>query len=358
MENMSKVVRADVYDVISDQNIPWNELRDSTVLVTGATGFIGGALVRALASANAEYNLNARLIGHGRNRNKGEALAQELGLEFFCGDICRPSLITDVTDRLDYVFHCATITKSVAMAAKSADVITTMVDGTRNMLELAREKLCRSFVYVSSMEIYGQTEKREVNENDLGYLDLSNPWSCYPESKRFCEMLCVVNAAEYGFNVKIARLAQIFGAGISKDDARVFAQFARSVIEGRDVELHTESKSHGNYCYISDAVRGLMTVVFKGKTGEAYNITNPAVGATIHEMAELVANEVCGDKIKVIVNFPEDIQTSGYAPDVGYTLNADKLKALGWTPKYGFDEMYRRILADWQGSTIPKIDRR
>jgi len=351
---MSEVIRADVYDIISDKNIPWNELRDSTVLVTGATGLIGGALVRALASANAEYNLNLRLIGHGRNRDKGEAIAQEFDLEFFGGDIRRPSLIADVTDRLDYIFHCAAITKSSDMVAKPAEVITTMVDGTRNMLELSRKKLCRSFVYLSSMEIYGRIEKRELNERDVGWLDLSNPRSSYPESKRFCETLCVEQAAQRGFPVKIARLALTFGAGAPNDenDMRVANQFARKALANEDIELHTMGNSIANCCYISDAVRGLLTVLLKGKNGEAYNVVNTSASATIREMAELVADEVCGGRIKVVVNVPEDIQKRGYAPDVGYTLNADKLKALGWVPKYGLGEMYKRMLADWQGLNL------
>jgi len=347
---VNEVIRADVYDVISDKNIPWNELRDSTVLVTGATGLIGGALVRALSSAKAEYNLNTRLIGHGRNRDKGEALAQEFGLEFFGGDIRKPPLIADVTDRLDYVFHCAAITKSADMVAKPVDVVTTMVDGTLNMLELARKKLCRSFVYLSSMEIYGQTELSEVSERDLGRLDLSNPRSSYPESKRFCESLCIAHAAQYSFPVKIARLARTFGAGTPNDenDMRVANQFARKALTNEDIELHTEGNSIANCCYTSDSIRGLLTVLLKGKDGEAYNIANPDASATVREMAELVANEVCGGRINVVLNVPEDLKTRGYAPNVGYTLNANKLKALGWTPKYGLDEMYLRMLADWQ----------
>jgi nucleoside-diphosphate-sugar epimerase len=216
------------------------------------------------------------------------------------------------------------------------------------MLEMARERQCKGFVYLSSMEIYGRTALREVSESDLGYLDLSSPRSSYPESKRGCEMLCAAYAAQYGVPVKIARLAQTFGAGTPENDTRVYAQFARSALAGESIELHTEGNSRGNYCDIADAVRGLLAVLLKGKDGEAYNIANPAASATIREMAELVANEVCGGKIGVVVNVPEDMEKRGYAPDAGYTLNADKLKALGWSPKYGLDRMYRRMLADWR----------
>jgi nucleoside-diphosphate-sugar epimerase len=199
------------------------------------------------------------------------------------------------------------------------------------------------------MEIYGQTEKTEVTESDLGSLDLSNPRSSYPEGKRFCEMMCVAYAAQYGLPAKIARLAQTFGAGVSKDDARVFAQFARSAIAGKDIELHTEGTSRGNYCYTADAVRGLLNILLKGETGHAYNISNPAASVTIREMADLVADGVCGGRIGVAVRIPGDTGKRGYAPYAGFVLNADKLKSLGWAPKYGLDEMYRRMLADWRG---------
>jgi nucleoside-diphosphate-sugar epimerase len=347
---LKEALRADLHEIISDSNIRWDDLRDGTVLVTGATGLIGGALVRALSAANAQHNLNMRLIAHGRNRDKGNALAQERGAEFVGGDIRGGFTAAGITVGIDYIFHCAAVTNSADMAAKPVDVIATAIVGTKNVLESAREKSVKSMVYLSSMEVYGRTKLAEVREADLGYLDLSNPRSSYPESKRLCESLCVAYAAQYGVPVKIARLAQTFGAGTPKDDTRVFAQFARSAVAGRDIELHTEGKSHGNYCCVSDAVRGILTILLKGTNGEAYNIANPAASMTIREMAELVANEVAGGKIKVVVNVPEDIQKRGYAPDVGYILNTDKLNALGWQPKYGLADMYRRMFADWQGN--------
>jgi len=341
----------DNFDVLSDTNIPWDHLRNSTVLVTGATGLVGGALIRTLSALSAKNNHSMRLIGHGRDKSKGQATARDHGMEFICGDIRVPSSLSEITGGLDYIFHCAAITKSSDMMEKPADVITTEVDGTRNMLELAKDRDCKSFVYLSSMEVYGQTHLREVAESDLGYLDLSNPRSSYPESKRLCEMMCSAYMAQYGLPVKIARLARTFGAGTPNDesDMRVASQFARKAIEGNDIELHTLGNSIANCCYTTDAVRGLLTILLKGKPGEAYNIANPAASATVREMAELVANDVCGGKIKAIINVPEDLQKRGYAPDVGFTLNVDKLKALGWAPKHGLGEMYRRMIADWQG---------
>jgi nucleoside-diphosphate-sugar epimerase len=340
-KSLVDVLKADIRDILSDINIPWSDLRGCTVLITGATGLVGGALLRALLAANRQFNLNLRLIGQG--------LSRECELYIIRGDIREPSLFADIADRLDYIFHCAAITNSSDMVSKPVDVITTAVDGTRNMLELAREKHCKSFLYLSSMEVYGQTELLEATESNLGYLDLSNPRSSYPESKRLCEMMCVAYAAQHGVPAKIARLARTFGAGTPNDesDMRVASQFARKVLAGEDIELHTPGGSIANCCGTADVVRGLLTILLKGNVGEAYNVANPAASMTIREMAKLAAN--IGDHVKVIINVPEDIQKRGYAPDVGYTLNIDKLKALGWSPKYGLDEMYRHMIADWQG---------
>jgi nucleoside-diphosphate-sugar epimerase len=305
-----------------------------------------------------------RISAHGRNKDRGKELSQLCAVTFLCGDIRQPfpysHPISDIAAReasphngpggsdIDYILHCAAVTQSAVMTAAPADVIETAADGTRHMLQLARERNSRSVVYLSSAEVYGQTEKTTVSENDLGYLDLTAPRSSYPGSKRFCELLCAAYYTQYKTPVKIARLAQTFGAGTPNDDTRVFAQFARSLIDNRDIVLHTPGKSRGNYCYISDTVRGLLTVLLKGKNGEVFNINNPAASATIREMAEQAANAVPGKKINITVDIPQDIQQYGYAPDAGYTLGIEKLTALGWAPRYGLGEMFKRMTADWR----------
>ena len=348
---ISDALKSDISYLLSLDSIHWGKLRNSTVLITGATGLVGGLLVRVLAAASAVHDLDIRLIATGRSAAKGDTLSTECGVEFIAGDIRKPLPEGAIPSSIDYIFHCAAITKSADMVAKPVDVISTETDGTYAILNLARQKHCRSLVYLSSMEVYGQANQREVSEGDLGYIDLSSTRSCYPEGKRFCELLCLAYAAQYGVPVKIARLAMTFGAGTPKDknNMRVASQFVHKALANEDIELHTLGNSIANCCYTADAVCGLLIILLDGKDGEAYNVANPLASATIREMAELVTNKVCNGIIKVIVNVPKDIEKRGYAPDVIYTLNADKLKKLGWVPKFGLEDMYRQMIADWRG---------
>lgn len=348
---MSKVFQEDIKEIVGETQIPWESIKNATFLITGATGLIGKVLIYALSYADKRYNLGLRIIARGRNAAKGEELVQNCGAEFVSGDI-RESLLDNLTmDKLDYIIHCASITKSVDMVSRPVDVITTSIDGTRNVLELAKKKKSKSVVYLSSMEVYGQTTLKEVSEPDIGYIDLISPRSSYPESKRMCEGLCTAYFTQYGVPVKVARLAQTFGSGTSKDDPRVFAEFAKSVIAGENVVLRTEGKSQGNYCYISDAARGLLILLLKGENGGVYNISNPSASTTIREMAEMVANEICDGGTSVIVDIPPDIEKRGYAPESGFVMKADKLKILGWSPKYSLVDMYKRMIADWLENT-------
>lgn len=311
---------------------------------------IGSAVTRVLFAADAARGLGLTVVGQGRDPGKGQSLEAELGVRFLAADVRELSPAASGLDRLDYVVHGAGMTSSARMVAEPEEVLRTAVDGTRNVLALSRALGARRVVYVSSMEVYGRGLSGVVTEGDLGTLDPDDPRSSYSEGKRRAEALCAAYAAEHGLQTTSARLGLTFGAGVPNDPAntRVPLQFARSVLAGRDIELHTDGSGLTNVCYLADAVRALLLLATRGAAGEAYNVVNPQASMTIREMAEVVAREVAGGTIEVVVRPPEDVESRGYAPPSAYRLSAEKLRALGWEPHYGMAEMYRRMIASWR----------
>lgn len=331
-----------------------DKLRSSTILVTGAAGFVGSMIIEALVSVSEVASLNIRIIGMTRRTSKQRYNFDKDRTELYYGDICENlNIIGDV----DYIIHCASITNSQTMKSYPIKTFLTSIMGTRNILDLASDKKIKSMVYISSMEAYGTNacnpyttkdlKNNCVTEDMLGYIELNNSRSSYPEGKRAAEFLCNAYYSEYGVPVKIARLAQTFGPGVSVTDNRVFAQFARSAINGTDIVLHTDGSSEGNYCHIADTVTGILTILLKGYSGETYNVVNEKLHMNIRQMAEFVAEEIGRGKIKVTTQIPEHSNQYGYAPPTKLRLSAEKLRALGWSPIFNMKDMYEHMIEYW-----------
>lgn len=340
-------------DAIARFDLPWSELKHSCILVTGATGLIGSQVVRALLASNRINTCGMKILAMVRSRQKAErvfgTLLQHPELNLIVGDILDP---IQVSDDVHYIIHTASQTKSKQLVEAPVQAIDVAVNGTKHILDFACRKQCRGVVYLSSMEVYGdqRRNKGRATEDQLGDIDLFCVRSCYPESKRMCENLCVCYAAQYGIPVKIARLAQTFGAGVSMEETRVFAQFAKAVMRNENIVLHTEGKSMGNYCYTADAVCGILKILMRGCAGQAYNVVSEAATMTIGEMAQLVADKVSGGVIQVKFDIPASAMTYGYLPDVTLRLDGTKLRSLGWFPSIAPDleTMYRRMIESFR----------
>lgn len=352
-DQQKRLLELDFADVLRDENIHLQDLAHSTIFVTGATGYIGSLLIRTLLFLEEREDLGLSVIGLARNPEKVEAIYGRQfpsNLRIMYADIADP-FQNDIEDgeKIDYIFHTASVTASKYMISNPVETIMTSIDGTRQILEMARRHPVKSMVYLSSMEMYGNfaaTDEARWNctEDQLGYIDLMDVRSDYPESKRMCENMCVAYHRQYGIPVKIARLAQTFGAGVLPWDHRIFVQLSKGVIAGENFVMHTEGKSESNYCYSMDSVRGLLTVLLKGKAPEPYNIANEAAHTTIRDMANMVCREFGGGRSRVVIDIPKG-NVFGYAPDKVLKLSSVKLRGLGWEPYYDLKEIYQRTIA-------------
>lgn len=333
---MNKIQEIDIKELA--QVFPLaDELADARFVITGATGLIGSTLVRCLLALNKGISIIIPV------RNKEKAIAM-YGLDASRLDIVECDLMefcTSLDEEFDYIIHCASPTAGKYMNEHPVETYELAVETTRALLQYARKHTIKSMVYVSSLEYYGQNFDDQIIAEDFqGYVDATSTRSSYPMGKRAAEYLCASYALEYGIPAKVARLTQTFGAGVAADDNRVFAQFARSVMAGTDIILHTTGESAKPYCYTTDCASAILTILLKGTNGEAYNVANQGTYISIREMAEFLRDNF-NPQIKVTV---EEHPEMGYAPVTKLHLSSEKLMALGWKPQYDLKEMFRRLM--------------
>lgn len=335
-------------DLEALRNLPinWSELDGKRILITGSTGLIGSTLVNSLLYYGLKTQNPPHILAQVRNLEKAKYLfADQIDqcpfIEFIVGDITSP---LEIEGPVDYIIHGASQTSSKGFIETPVETIDTTLSGTKNIMELAREKDCNGVVFLSTMEVYGYPEKgTRVNESMIGALLPTKVRNCYPLSKQLAECICASYAAEYKVPVRILRLTQTFGPGVDYKDNRVFAEFARCAIHKKDIVLKTLGETSRSYLYTFDAVSAILSVLLKGENGEAYTAANESTFCTIAEMAQLVAHNLTDDEIKVCFEL-EDVEKLGYANTLFMDLDTSKLASLGWTPRYSLEDMYRNMI--------------
>ncbi len=314
--------------------LDWDAFKNKRVYITGATGLLGASLVESLLFCS-----EAKVIVQVRNEKKARDLFGDRVEYLICDLSQKPEYEKDV----DYIIHCANPTSSQFFVKNPVETIKTAVGGSIHLLDFAKEKKVSSFVFLSTMEIYGRPEQgHKVREAEGGSFDSAVVRNCYPLSKQTCESLCVAYASEYDLPAKVVRLTQTFGPGVEYHDGRVFAEFARCAIEKKNIVLKTKGETERDYLYTADAVSAILTVLLKGEKGECYTAANEETFCSIYEMAKLVADAY---GIEVVIE-EQDISKMGYADTLHMDLDTAKLRLLGWEAKTDLKTAFQKLIED------------
>ena len=341
----NRVIEEDANTIINSSYIKWEKLRNSCILVTGATGLIGSMIVFGLLAANKKFELNLTIIAFVRDKNRAFELFgktnEKSGLKYIVGSM---ESTIDIEEPIDYIIHGAGSTDNTYFVSNPVETIETSIKGSYNLLKIAWKQHIKKFVYLSTMEVYGApAEGKLVDELYPSNLDTMSVRSSYPEAKRLVECLCASFCQEYHVPVNVVRLTQTFGPGVKGSDKRVFAEFGRCVIEKQDIVLRTNGESGRCYLYTGDAVTAILTVLLHGENGKAYNAANQETFCSIYEMAQMVAHEVAKDLIKVTISIDKE-QSKKFSPKHHINLDCTRLLGLGWNPVYVLKEMYLRMI--------------
>lgn len=310
------------------KNIDVDILRNKSLLITGANGLVGSYLIDFLTYLNKILQTNIIIYAMSRSKSKLEQrFKQTPNLILVEQDLNKP---LDFNEYVDYVVHAASNAHPLAFSKNPVETMKTNLFGTMNLLELTK-KYNGKFLYLSTGEIYGNNKDKAFTEDDLGVVDTKLARSCYPESKRAAETLCISYYAQYGLKVNIARLCYVYGATITDDNSRADAQFLRNAVNHENIIMKSEGLQRRTYCYVADCVSGLLTILLNGLEGEFYNISNPNSIVSVKEYAQALADIA---NVKLVLELPTEIEKKGYSKPADSILDSSKLQSLGWKALY------------------------
>lgn len=345
MNKINPIIQDDVNEII-DSFPHWSVFKNKTILISGASGLLPSYLVDVFLTISREYNL--KIICLVRSSLKAEIRFSHWkgheNLVLLEHDVNIPFLYSE---SIDFIIHAASQASPKYYGIDPIGTFKANTIGTINLLDLAVEKNVEAFLFFSSGEVYGNLNEKDVptKEDVYGYLDPIKVRSCYAESKRMGENMCISYFVQKNVNSKIVRPFHTYGPGLSLNDGRVYADFVKNCVNNEDIVINGDGLAKRSFCYISDAIIGFLFVLVKGKNGEAYNVGNPTQEYSIRELANSIAKLFPEKKLNVIYN--KEFQNSlEYlkSPISRNCPNIDKIIQLGWVPKIQVETGFKRTI--------------
>jgi UDP-glucuronate decarboxylase len=302
------------------------------ILVTGGAGFVGSHVCeRLIAEGNEVICLDNFFTGRRANIDK------LLGRHEF--ELVRHDICDRITLEVDEIYHLACPASPVHYQKNPVRTIRTCVQGTLNVLDMAREVGARVLI-ASTSEVYGDPHMHPQREEYWGNVNPIGPRACYDEGKRCAEALAVSYARQYDVGVRIARIFNTYGPRMHENDGRVVSNFVVQCLRNKPITIFGEGKQTRSFCYVDDLVEGFLRLM-ASEVDEPVNLGNPGE-FTMIELAELT-RELTGSKSPLIHEpLPVDDPVRR-KPDI--TRAVERLR---WKPTIALREGLGRTIDDFR----------
>ncbi len=315
------------------------------LLVTGGAGFIGSNFVHHIVKEHPDYEVTVldKLTYAGRKENLQDILDK---ITFIHGDITKREDVEKATREHDSIVNFAAETHVDRSILDAGTFVSTDVLGVYNLLEAARRFDVSKFVQISTDEVYGDILKGSFKE-----MDRLNPRNPYSASKAGAELLCRAYFETYRLFVVVTRSSNNYGP--NQHPEKLIPKAIIHALLNQPIPVYGTGKNIRDWLYVEDNCEAINRILHNGKAGEVYNIAgnqeleNLQVVKTILKLA---------GKPESLIEFVKD----RLGHDLRYSINADKISALGWTPRIKFEEGIKKTL-QWYTRNIewwkPIIDK-
>lgn len=308
------------------------------ILITGGAGFIGSHLCERFLERGHEVICVDNFIT-GSPDNIAHLMGRE-GFRFIRLDVTE---FIYVEGPLDFVLHFASPASPNDYLRWPIQTLKVGALGTHKALGLAKAKGAK-FLLASTSEVYGDPQVHPQPEDYWGHVNPIGPRGVYDEAKRFAEAMTMAYHRYHGLDTRIARIFNVFGPRMRKDDGRAVPTFISQALKGEDLTVFGDGSQTRSFGYISDLIEGI-ELLMESDHHEPINLGNPEE-MTVLEMAKKVI-ELTGSSSKIAFRpLPQD-DPKVRRPDI-----TKAREILGWEPKVPVEEGLRRTI-EWFRRTNP-----
>ena len=346
--NLEDIFSEDISIIAQDLKQFYDELEGKRILIAGGKGFLGTYFTNVLIRINQILSKPMKIIVlDSLITSKDKKELNNFNVDFLEQDI---SERFEISEDVDYIIHAASIASPPTYRKFPIKTIDVNYQGTKNLLEIAKDKKITSMLFLSSSEIYGDPDIFPTPESYVGKVSCTGPRACYDESKRLAETVSILYYQQYNIPIKIARPFNVYGPYLNLNDGRVIPDFMNNAINNSEIIIHSDGSPTRSFCYVSDAIIAFLKLLFSKHDGIICNVGNDEE-ISMENVAKMIQNMMeTPISIKMIKsedpNYTKD-NPQRRCPDLSLIK-----KSIDYVPKMNLEEGLKRIYTWYRSNSI------